>query len=163
MKGPHFQVNATRSNFTLPFSCSSLQYSGNFSKHLLIRSRSKLQECTQKPQLGVQPAQEILSHSLHLPPVQSHLLHASPRGKPIKLAKRRYRRISISGTTFSGKKFLSGKVICAFFCPAYRSSPVYICSWCKIRGVEGPKHAKQENVSHPQLLPLPQYSGTSSN
>jgi hypothetical protein len=27
-------------------------------------------------------------------------------------------------TTFSGKKFLSGKVICAFFCPAYRSSPV---------------------------------------
>jgi hypothetical protein len=28
-------------------------------------------------------------------------------------------------TTFSGKKCLSGKVICAFFCPAYRSSPVY--------------------------------------
>jgi hypothetical protein len=27
-------------------------------------------------------------------------------------------------TTFSGKKCLSGKVICAFFCPAYRSSPV---------------------------------------
>jgi hypothetical protein len=28
-------------------------------------------------------------------------------------------------TTFSGKKCLSGKVICAFFFPAYRSSPVY--------------------------------------
>jgi hypothetical protein len=27
-------------------------------------------------------------------------------------------------TTFSGKKCLSGKVICAFSCPAYRSSPV---------------------------------------
>jgi hypothetical protein len=27
-------------------------------------------------------------------------------------------------TTFSGRKCLSGKVICAFFCPAYRSSPV---------------------------------------
>jgi hypothetical protein len=27
-------------------------------------------------------------------------------------------------TTFSGKKCLSGKVICAFFGPAYRSSPV---------------------------------------
>jgi hypothetical protein len=27
-------------------------------------------------------------------------------------------------TTFSGKKCLSGKVICAFFCPAHRSSPV---------------------------------------
>jgi hypothetical protein len=27
-------------------------------------------------------------------------------------------------TTFSGKKCLSGKVICAIFCPAYRSSPV---------------------------------------
>jgi hypothetical protein len=27
-------------------------------------------------------------------------------------------------TTLSGKKCLSGKVICAFFCPAYRSSPV---------------------------------------
>jgi hypothetical protein len=27
-------------------------------------------------------------------------------------------------TTFSEKKCLSGKVICAFFCPAYRSSPV---------------------------------------
>jgi hypothetical protein len=27
-------------------------------------------------------------------------------------------------TTFSGKKCLSGKVICAFFCPAYRNSPV---------------------------------------
>jgi hypothetical protein len=27
-------------------------------------------------------------------------------------------------TTFSGKKCLSGKVICAFFCPAYRSSTV---------------------------------------
>jgi hypothetical protein len=26
-------------------------------------------------------------------------------------------------TTFSGKKCLSGKIICAFFCPAYRSSP----------------------------------------
>jgi hypothetical protein len=26
-------------------------------------------------------------------------------------------------TTYSGKKCLSGKVICAFFCPAYRSSP----------------------------------------
>jgi hypothetical protein len=26
--------------------------------------------------------------------------------------------------TFSGKKRPSGKVICAFFCPAYRSSPV---------------------------------------
>jgi hypothetical protein len=28
--------------------------------------------------------------------------------------------------TFSGKKclMLTGKVICAFFCPAYRSSPV---------------------------------------
>jgi hypothetical protein len=29
-------------------------------------------------------------------------------------------------TTFSGKKCLSGKVICAFFCPAYRNSPVNI-------------------------------------
>jgi hypothetical protein len=38
--------------------------------------------------------------------------------------KANYRRFSISGTTFSGKKCLSGKVICAFFCPAYRSSPV---------------------------------------
>jgi hypothetical protein len=27
-------------------------------------------------------------------------------------------------TTFSGKKCLSGKVICAYYCPAYRSSPV---------------------------------------
>jgi hypothetical protein len=27
-------------------------------------------------------------------------------------------------TKFSGKKCLSGKVVCAFFCPAYRSSPV---------------------------------------
>jgi hypothetical protein len=27
-------------------------------------------------------------------------------------------------TTFSGEKCLSGKVICAFFFPAYRSSPV---------------------------------------
>jgi hypothetical protein len=27
-------------------------------------------------------------------------------------------------TTFSGKKCLSGKIICAFFGPAYRSSPV---------------------------------------
>jgi hypothetical protein len=27
-------------------------------------------------------------------------------------------------TTYSGKKCLSGKIICAFFCPAYRSSPV---------------------------------------
>jgi hypothetical protein len=27
-------------------------------------------------------------------------------------------------TTFSRKKFLSGKVICAFICPAYQSSPV---------------------------------------
>jgi hypothetical protein len=27
-------------------------------------------------------------------------------------------------TTFSGKNCLSGKIICAFFCPAYRSSPV---------------------------------------
>jgi hypothetical protein len=26
--------------------------------------------------------------------------------------------------TFSGKECLSGKVICAFFCPAHRSSPV---------------------------------------
>jgi hypothetical protein len=62
---------------------------------------------------------------------------------------RHYRRTSISGTTLSGKKCLSGtismlfdltipcylttcsgktclsgKVICSFFCPAYRSSPV---------------------------------------
>jgi hypothetical protein len=62
---------------------------------------------------------------------------------------RKYRRTSISGTTlagksvlggrfsmlfdltfpcylttFSGKKCQSGKVICAFFCPADRSSPV---------------------------------------
>jgi hypothetical protein len=29
-------------------------------------------------------------------------------------------------TTFCGEMCLSGKVICAFFCPAYRSSPVYI-------------------------------------
>jgi hypothetical protein len=28
-------------------------------------------------------------------------------------------------TTFSGKKCISGTVICAFFCPAYRSSPVF--------------------------------------
>jgi hypothetical protein len=27
-------------------------------------------------------------------------------------------------TTFSGKKCLSGKVVCVFFCPAYRRSPV---------------------------------------
>jgi hypothetical protein len=27
-------------------------------------------------------------------------------------------------TTFSGKKCLSGKVICPFFCPAYRNSSV---------------------------------------
>jgi hypothetical protein len=27
-------------------------------------------------------------------------------------------------TTFSGKKCLSGKVICDLFCPAYRNSPV---------------------------------------
>jgi hypothetical protein len=27
-------------------------------------------------------------------------------------------------TSFSGKRCLSGNVICAFFCPAYRSSPV---------------------------------------
>jgi hypothetical protein len=32
-------------------------------------------------------------------------------------------------TTFSGKKCLSGKVICAFSCPAYRSSPVFIPSF----------------------------------
>jgi hypothetical protein len=31
-------------------------------------------------------------------------------------------------TTFSGKKCQSGKVICAFFCPAYRSSPVDVLS-----------------------------------
>jgi hypothetical protein len=31
--------------------------------------------------------------------------------------KANYRRFSISGTTFSGKKCLSGKVICAFFLP----------------------------------------------
>jgi hypothetical protein len=30
-------------------------------------------------------------------------------------------------TTFSGEKCLSGKVICAFFCPAYRSPPV-VCA-----------------------------------
>jgi hypothetical protein len=30
-------------------------------------------------------------------------------------------------TTFSGKKCLSGKVICAIFWPAYRSSPVNLC------------------------------------
>jgi hypothetical protein len=29
-------------------------------------------------------------------------------------------------TTFSGKKCLSGKVICAFYCPAYRNFPVQI-------------------------------------
>jgi hypothetical protein len=29
-------------------------------------------------------------------------------------------------TTFSGKKCVMGKVICAFFCAAYRSSPVGI-------------------------------------
>jgi hypothetical protein len=29
-------------------------------------------------------------------------------------------------TIFSGEKCLSGKVICAFFCPAYRSSPVFV-------------------------------------
>jgi hypothetical protein len=29
-------------------------------------------------------------------------------------------------TTLSGKKCLSGKVICAFFCFAYRSSPVWV-------------------------------------
>jgi hypothetical protein len=29
-------------------------------------------------------------------------------------------------TTFSGNKCLSGKVICDFFCPAYRSSPVML-------------------------------------
>jgi hypothetical protein len=29
-------------------------------------------------------------------------------------------------TAFSGKKSLSGKVICASFCPAYRGSPVAI-------------------------------------
>jgi hypothetical protein len=28
-------------------------------------------------------------------------------------------------TTFSGKNSLSGKVICTYFCPAYRSSPVF--------------------------------------
>jgi hypothetical protein len=33
-------------------------------------------------------------------------------------------------TTFSGKKCLSGKVICAFFCPAYRSSPVHVIYTC---------------------------------
>jgi len=31
-----------------------------------------------------------------------------------------------SRLTFTGKKCLSGKVICAFFCPAYRSSPVFL-------------------------------------
>jgi hypothetical protein len=31
-------------------------------------------------------------------------------------------------TTFSGKKCLSGKIICAFFCPAYQRSPVYAMS-----------------------------------
>jgi hypothetical protein len=36
-----------------------------------------------------------------------------------------YRRTSISGTTFSGEMCLSGKIICAFFCPACRSSPIY--------------------------------------
>jgi hypothetical protein len=29
-------------------------------------------------------------------------------------------------TTFSGEKCLSGKAICAAFCPAYRSSPVLV-------------------------------------
>jgi hypothetical protein len=29
-------------------------------------------------------------------------------------------------TSFSGKKCLSGKLICAFLCPAYRSSPVHL-------------------------------------
>jgi hypothetical protein len=36
-------------------------------------------------------------------------------------------------TTFSGKKCLSGKVICAFFCPAYRSSHVF---WIPYAGPE---------------------------
>jgi hypothetical protein len=37
-------------------------------------------------------------------------------------------------TTISGKKILSGKVICAFFCPAYRSSPVFYRAFaCLIR------------------------------
>jgi hypothetical protein len=44
-------------------------------------------------------------------------------------------------TTFSGKKCLSGKVIFAFFCPAYRRSPVrhpnslrYGCVGCLLTG-----------------------------
>jgi hypothetical protein len=91
---------------------------------------------TQLPPISRQiPCQPIISG--HLPP-QSCLQHQT-----------RYRRTSISGTTFSGKKCLSGiifhaiwldfsmqfdnlswekclsgKVICALYCPAYRSFPV---------------------------------------
>jgi hypothetical protein len=41
-------------------------------------------------------------------------------------------------TTFSGKKCLSGKVICAFFFPAYRRSPVVgSLPKSRLRNVEG--------------------------
>jgi hypothetical protein len=44
-------------------------------------------------------------------------------------------------TTFSGKKCLSGKVICAFF-PAYRSSPVFLFVSQKFRGADSGTHLR---------------------
>jgi hypothetical protein len=75
-------------------------------------------------------------------------------------------------TTFSGKTCLSGKVICAFFCPAYRSSSVShdsarlsqrTCnetegiggSYAEADGVAGhqlPRQQQQHQASSPQDL-----------
>jgi hypothetical protein len=43
-------------------------------------------------------------------------------------------------TTFSGKKCLSGKIICATICPAYRSNPVYLLIF---RVIQFSNHAGQ--------------------
>jgi hypothetical protein len=60
-------------------------------------------------------------------------------------------------TTFSGKKSLSGKVICAYFCPAYRSSPVQMKSARFssnrekiIKILEALKEAARERLNHRQ-------------
>jgi hypothetical protein len=37
-------------------------------------------------------------------------------------------------TTFSGEKCLNGNLVCAFYCPAYRSSPVWSWSYLLLWG-----------------------------
>jgi hypothetical protein len=66
-------------------------------------------------------------------------------------------------TTFSGKKCLSGKVICASFFPAYRSSPVQYKRWgsvaeliCQLQG-STPYGIR---LSHKIYRPAPTKDGT---